>query len=403
MKITDMKTYLVRVPISEPFLHPAWIPGVTEKHFTFTLIEILSDEGIKGYSSVRSFGVMGMKRFIDKKVKPLLPQKLEDVSDIEEFIQIIRKELIPNRRQREVPYRKHLIFPHLTKVLCLFRDLGRRVWYVEIALWDLLGKAKNKPVCELLGKKQEKVKAYISTGETVSIKKHVEDAKRYKEQGVRALKLRAHHRNIKEDLEAIERVREAVGDGMEIMVDANQASLPLPPFWSRKKAFHFAKELEGLKCTWLEEPLPGNDLYGIKELQEKVGILIVGGEAESGKERFRQLLDCYDVIQPDVHFAGGISGVKTIADMAEQRGKMLIPHCWGCGLSVAANLQLIGSLGNCPYLEFPFDPPLTLETRDAILTEPIRIEKDGYISIPQKPGLGVEVNEEVIKKYGNKP
>lgn len=403
MKITDVKTYLVRVPIPKPYFHPAWIPGFTEKHVTYTLIQLLSDEGLKGYSSVLSFGILGTRRFIDKKVRPLLPEKVEDIADIEKFVRTIRRKLIPNKSVSQVPYKKYLFLPHLTKALYLLRFFEARLWCVEIALWDLIGKAKNKPVCELLGKMQQKVKAYISTGETVSIEKHVEDAKRYKEQGINAIKLRAHHRNIKEDLKAIEQVRAAVGEDMEIMVDANQASTPLPPFWSRKKAFHFAKELERLKCVWLEEPLPVNDLYGIKELQEKVEILIAGGELDQGKERFRQLLDCYDVIQPDVHFSGGIGEVKKIGNMAEQKGKMLIPHCWGCGLSLAANLQLIGSLKNCPYLEFPCDPPLTVEIRDAILTETIKIGKDGHVSIPQKPGLGVEVNEEVIERYGNKP
>jgi D-galactarolactone cycloisomerase len=237
------------------------------------------------------------------------------------------------------------------------------------------------------------------TGETISEKKHIEDAIRHKEQGIKAIKLRAHHRNTKEDVEAIEKFREAVGDDMEIMVDANQASTPLPPFWSRRKAFEFARELERLKCVWLEEPLPMHDLYGIGELQERAEILIAGGELDQGIERFGQLLDCYDVIQPDVHFSGGIGEVKKIGDMAEQRGKMLIPHCWGSGLSLAANLQLIGSLSNCPYVEFPCDPPLTPDIRDAILVETIEVGKDGHVSIPQKPGLGVEVNEEAISRF----
>jgi D-galactarolactone cycloisomerase len=399
MKIIDMNTRVIRVPVPKPYFHSAWIPGFTEKHFVFTLIELSSDEGIKGYSSVSSLGILGTKAFLDEKVKPLLPETLEDVADIERFVENVRGKGVARKSAGEVAYRKHVFLPHLAKALHLSRFFEMRVWCVEIALWDLLGKAKNKPVCELLGKTQDKVKAYISTGETVSMEKHAEDARRYKEQGIKAIKLRAHHGDMRKDLRAIEKVREAVGEDMEIMVDANQAATPLPPFWSRQKALEFARELEGLHCKWLEEPLPMHDLYGIRELQEKVGILIAGGELDQGKERFRQLLECYDIIQPDVHFSGGIGEVKKIADMAEQKGKMLIPHCWGSGLSIAANLQLIGSLRNCPYLEYPLDPPLTLEIRDAILTEPITIGSDGFVQIPQRPGLGVEVNEEVIRNY----
>lgn len=398
MKIVGMETYSIGIPIPKPYFHSAWIPGFTEKHMNFTLVRFLSDEGIKGYSSVLSFNILGTKRFIDGKVKPLLPARIECINDIESFVEIVRRKLIPHKNVGELPYRKYLFLPHLTKALHLMRFFEPRLWCVEIALWDLLGKAKSKPVCDLLGRTQEKVKAYISTGETISMEKHTEVAMRHKERGVKAIKLRAHHWNIKDDLRAIEKVRKAVGDDMEIMVDANQAATPLPPFWSRKKAFAFARELESLKCVWLEEPLPIHDLYGIRELQEKVNILIAGGELDQGIGRFRQLLNCYDIIQPDVQFSGGIAEVKKIADMAEQKGKMLIPHSWGSGLSLAANLQLIGSLKNCPYVEFPCDPPLTPEIRDSILTETIRIGDDGYVSIPQKPGLGVEVDEEAIKK-----
>ena len=400
MNITDFKTYSISLPIAKPYFHPAWIPGFTEKHFTFTLVEIVSDEGLKGYSSVLSFNILGTKKFLDKKIKPLIPEQINDIADIERFIQILRIRGIPKKSAGEVPYKKRLFLPHLTKGLYMLRHFEPRLWCVEVALWDLLGKAKKKPVCELLGKAQDKVKAYVSTGEKVSIEKHVEDARRYKEQGIKAIKLRAHHLCTKNDLKVIEKVRVAVGDDMEIMVDANQAPNPLPPFWSRKRALNFARALEELKCKWLEEPLPMHDLYGIKELQEKAEILIAGGELEQGEDRFRQLLECYDIIQPDVHFSGGFGEVNRIGKIAEQQGKMLIPHCWGSGLSLAANLQLIGSLKNSPYLEYPCDPPFTPEIRDTILTETIKIGKDGYVSIPQKPGLGVEVNEEVIERYG---
>jgi L-alanine-DL-glutamate epimerase-like enolase superfamily enzyme len=109
---------------------------------------------------------------------------------------------------------------------------------------------------------------------------------------------------------------------------------------------------------------------------------------------------CLDVYQPDVTFSGGFFQCRQLAAMVQAHGKLLSPHTWTNGIGMAANLQFAASLGQCPYFEFPYDPPnWTVESRDFLLTEPFRIDEDGYVRLPDKPGLGIELDEEKLTKY----
>jgi len=106
-----------------------------------------------------------------------------------------------------------------------------------------------------------------------------------------------------------------------------------------------------------------------------------------------------DIVQPDVQFAGGLSETRKIYELAEARGKQCIPHCWGSGLALAATLQVIGA-SDIPFVEYPYHPPaFTVEVRDRLLDEPLKINADGTIGIPQGPGLGVALNEEAIQEF----
>ncbi len=120
---------------------------------------------------------------------------------------------------------------------------------------------------------------------------------------------------------------------------------------------------------------------------------------------FRDIIahGCYDIIQPDVTFSGGLSVGKKIAAMAEAANVVYNPHTWTNGIGLAANLQLMGAIPNCTYCEYPFDPPGWVpEGRDAMLKEPIRVDADGYITIPSRPGLGVEIDMERVLAHGTK-
>ena len=153
---------------------------------------------------------------------------------------------------------------------------------------------------------------------------------------------------------------------------------------------------EKLELRWLEEPLPSDDLIGLAELRKKVDIDIAGGENDAFTWRFRQILEkgAYDIIQPDVTRSGGITEVKKIAGIAESHNKLCINHIFGVGPIQYANLQLIGAVSNCPYMEYGFYPDEFLLT-----TKSIEVDKDGYALLPDLPGLGFILDEDALKQY----
>lgn len=121
----------------------------------------------------------------------------------------------------------------------------------------------------------------------------------------------------------------------------------------------------------------------------------------AGWQSFETVLEkgALDIVEPDVQYAGGISELKKIAFLAEVHGRRCIPHFWGPGLALAATLQVIGSIDS-PYVEYNFHPPAWVpEVRDAMLKTPIMVDKEGYVKIPDGPGLGVELNEENVERY----
>ncbi len=373
MKITDIKFLSMEIPLEVP-LRPAWDPSAAYRSFPLALIRVYTDEGQVG-SAVE-----------------LTPQHVMGVSGSQ--VGYLKKTLIgadPFEIERIMNKLRYAAF------------VGPKPWAIEIALWDVIGQACGQPVYKLLGGSQKRIKAYLSTMELKSAEQHAEEARGYFAQGFRAIKLRAHRMDPKEDIKVIRAVRDAVGDEMEIMVDANQAWATEPPFWSFRTALWMARELDQLGVVWLEEPLPKDDLKGLAELARQADIPIAGGELEWGIHRFREFLELgvYDIVQPDPHWCGGILECRKISALAEAASRQCILHTGGMGgLWVAANLQVSGAIPNCPYFEYLMEPPVwTPEIRDAFLQEPIRISADGYVEIPDGPGMGVRVNEEAITRY----
>jgi L-alanine-DL-glutamate epimerase-like enolase superfamily enzyme len=199
--------------------------------------------------------------------------------------------------------------------------------------------------------------------------------------------------------------RAAAGDDIAIMVDLNQwwrMAGDLSPAVDVAAVRRIAAELVELGVTWLEEPLPGGDVAGMRMLREQCGIRVAGGEmARSVPE----LLDAIaagalDVVQPDVVLAVGMLRARTVAELAMLRGCWFAPHTWTNGLGLLANLHVAAGVGGGPYLEFPYDPPgWTPQRRDFFLTEPVRVEADGTVRVPDRPGLGAEIDEEVVARF----
>ncbi|MBI1885934.1 MAG: mandelate racemase/muconate lactonizing enzyme family protein [Chloroflexi bacterium] len=282
-----------------------------------------------------------------------------------------------------------------------------RPWPVEVALWDIIGKATGQPVYRLLGGGADRLKAYASTGELRSLEARVESVEQIKAEGFRAVKLRFHSADIREDVKTLEAVRKAVGDDMDIMVDANWgwriAPDRQPNRWDLNTAIAAAREMERLGVYWLEEPLDAYDYDGLAEMRRHLTTLrLAGSELNRGPEEVRIYLEkgCFDVYQPDCTFIGGISTARQIAAMVETAGKTFTPHTWTNGIGLVANLHVAAAVDRVPYIEFPYDPPnWTPEFRDFVFSEPLNIDPEGYVHVPQKPGLGIELDEEKLKQY----
>ena len=282
-------------------------------------------------------------------------------------------------------------------------DSGKRAAGLEIALWDIVGKAARQPVHQLLGASCQKIPVYAATSRLLEISQHIEQVKTLINLGFKAVKLRLHRPDPWADVAVIEAVRSAVGDTVEILVDANQNnSSEVYNFWSRQTAQQVARELDLLNVYFLEEPLPRNDVEGLAEISASVDMFIAGGEHTPVVADFKShiLAGSYDILQPDITLAGnfGITGLREISSVADFFGKLVIPHVTGNGnffITLAATLQAMATVDNCPMVEFPYDPPiLTPDTMQTLLAEPIWIDKDGSVEVPNKPGIGIEIDED---------
>lgn len=144
------------------------------------------------------------------------------------------------------------------------------------------------------------------------------------------------------------------------------------------------------------------DFQGLARLSAEVDIPIAGGELNKGLHEFKWLLDqkCYDIIQPNCTFSEGMFQVRKLAAIAETCYKRCIPHPWTSGPGFVANLQVAASIPGCDYIEYPYDPPSFLvESLQGTLRKPLRIDEEGFVHLPQEPGLGVELDKEAIDKF----
>jgi D-galactarolactone cycloisomerase len=278
-----------------------------------------------------------------------------------------------------------------------------RMWPLEVALWDLIGKISGQPLWKLLGGAEGKVRAYASTGERLPAAERADSARRLRDQGFPALKLRFHAANPRDDLAVVRAVREAVGPEMAILVDANQgwqmpwdASAP----WDFKTALWMAEALAELEAYWLEEPLPRHDYRGLAELRRRARVRIAGGEGNREFNELREYLHhgSLDVYQADVVWSTGILRGRQLAAEVQAAGAIYSPHTWGDGLVLLANLHVSAAVSQAPFIEFPFDPPhWTPERRDFILPEPTQAGDNGMITLPDGPGLGVEIDWQTLE------
>lgn len=281
-----------------------------------------------------------------------------------------------------------------------------RMWPLEVALWDLIGKLSGRPLWQLLGGRSARVPLYASCGERKGARERAESALRLKSEGYPALKIRFHAADLNEDLAVVRAVRDAVGRDMRILVDANQGwQMPwdTAASWDFKTALWMADALAELDVYWLEEPLHRHNYDGLAELRRRARLRIAGGEGnrDFSEQRLYLARGCFDVYQADVVWATGILRAAQFAREVQAAGHIFSPHTWGDGLVVLANMHVSAAVSSAPFVEYPHDPPgWTAERRDFILPRPLQPDPgSATLTLPSAPGLGVAIDWDAIEPY----
>ncbi|MFC1511809.1 mandelate racemase/muconate lactonizing enzyme family protein [Candidatus Latescibacterota bacterium] len=291
---------------------------------------------------------------------------------------------------------------HFTNLLPLPQSIQYRgITCVSIALWDLIGKACGQPLYKLWGGGKDRVPAYASMIILSTPEERADMAVQLAEEGWQAIKLRLHHESMKEDVRTVELVRKAIGDRMKIMVDPNQATVRGGYVqWDYDRALQTARAIREYDVYWLEEPLPRTDLEGLARLNREADIPIAGAEGDRNLDDFALMMrnDVFDYINPEVLLMG-VDNIRKVVAMAELFGVGAVPHNGNYRIGTIAHLHLIASWPNAPYIEVLHDPPIgAYQNHYAIFTNPPMIEKDGCQPVPQGPGLGIEMNPDLIEK-----
>lgn len=337
------------------------------------VVKITADSGLVGWGETADVG--GTRAVIESKLKPLL----------------LGKNPLDHRPLWRAMWGANF-------------GEARAVAAVDIALHDLRGKATGQSIAEMYGGRvRDKVLAYASamnyTEGVPPEQQFPPEAAALVKQGFRALKMRTGRYENRRDLAVLAKVREAVGPNVLLMTDGN-GGFTLP------QAVKFGKELEKLDFYCFEEPLPqGLNYAGYDVLTASLDIAVAGGEVLDSRVAAREHIAkrSFDIIQPDVVLCGGIAELLFISEMARLWSIPCLPHCWSGVIGIAATLQVLSLIadatfapaGDAPMLEFDqLDNPF----REQLSPRPFAIQ-DGYVPIPTGPGLGIEIDEEVIKKY----
>jgi len=261
---------------------------------------------------------------------------------------------------------------------------------VDIAIWDIIGKACGKPIHKLLGGYRVRVPAYASgINLNFTVDELVKQSIEFVRQGFKAVKMKIGKRDPKEDLERVKAVRDAIGYDIALMVDVNGV-------WSVNTAITMAKKLERFEIYWLEEPVPVDNIDGLAKVAASTDIPIAGSEIENTKYGFKELIgrNAIEIVQADATICGGITEFKKIASIAEVAGLPMCPHC-----ADQIHTPLTAATPNGLFVEYMPDSASRIAE---FLVNPI-IPKNGEMECSNRPGIGLEISEEAVKKYSVKP
>jgi len=370
MKITELRI----TGLAGGTVEGGWADELKPEDDVHTIIEVLTDEGLTGIGSVYT-----SKALVEGAVKLLRPFLIGERAD---------EPMRVTERLRQTTF---------------WQGRGGSVEHaisgIDIALWDLFGKITGQPVARLLGGLyRTRIKPYgsILFDEPARLRdKLLATVAR----GFRAIKLGWRpfgRRDAKTDELLIQTARDTVGPNIEIMVDAGGSE----QFWPHgyKWALNTAKMLASYDVVWFEEALPPDDIEGFIELRRNAPLPIATGEVLTRRQSFRPFIErgAVDVIQPDCTKCGGITEAWRIAWMAYDHNVLYVPHGWNTAIGLAADLHLTASVPVARYVEYLAPSPYI----DEIITVPFRPDPEGYLTLPDKPGLGIELNRDGLKRYG---
>ncbi len=356
MKITEIKTFLMSPP---PKPSDEGKPGSSWTARNWLFVKVHTDEGIFGIGEGS-----GWPRVIETAVQDIAPILIgEDPMNIERIWQKILTATMGNGMTGTVG--------------------SGAMNGIDMALWDIKGKALSTPVWNLLGGKvRDRIRVYGHASTP-------EGALELKAKGITGVKTGG----VVDPVDKVEAIRNAVGDEMDIMVDAHG-----PPWFTTKDAILVGKALEPYNLLFYEDPVPPDNMDALARVQDNVDIPIAAGERHSHIWGVRELIEreLVDVVQPDSGRIGGITQLKKIAAMAEAHYITVAPHSGSLGpVGEYAALHVLAAIPNALILErLEFDSPARYEVID-----PHPETVDGYIEVPDRPGLGVDIDEEAVARY----
>ena len=350
------------------------LDGAKEGQGVHGLIRIDTDEGVYGWGSC--FMTPNLVRASLEYLLPLIVGK--DPTEVEKVTEMLHQETFWFGRGG---------------VLTTF------ISGINIALWDIYGKVTGQSVGRLLGgRHRERMKPYASQLFSWPVDEMTERLQGAKERGFRAFKLGWRPFgwvDAKTDEAVVKAAREAIGDECDLMIDAGGSGA----FWPSdlKWAINTSHMLKEYDVVWFEEALHDGDLEGFKKLRETSPVWIATGECLRKRQTFYPWIfeRAVDVLQPDLACCGGISEGRRIAWTANDHGILVVFHGWNTAVGVAADLQLNAALNRAGWVEYLTPTPYI----DEILTEPFQLNEEGYLQIPDTPGLGIDIDIEGIKKF----
>ena len=383
MKIREIRTRVVRwkgktVPLPPHFctnpMDLLALPAASMRTFTFhewLIIELFTDDGVVGIGNA-ALSPLVTKQVIDIYLKPIL----------------IGAD----------PWNSELLWQHMYRKTMAFGRKGTvmaAISAIDIAVWDILGKSAKQPVYRLLGgRTKARIPVYASRLYSDELSKVAEEAKRYKNEGYKAMKLRFGWgpndgaAGMQKNLELVRTVRETVGDEIDVMADAYMG-------WTLDYAKRMLPWLEEFHLRWLEEPVIPDDIHGYAELKSCGRIPIAGGEHEFTSYGFRDLIEAHavDYIQFDTNRVGGITQARKIAALAEAHSIPVVPHA-----GQMHNYHVVMASLNSPIAEY--FPVVDVEVGNELFWYIFDGEpraKDGFIDLDDNtPGFGLTINENKI-------